>query len=276
MQEIFKSRKFYITLFLATAIVFLAFININRAFKSETDILVIFKSEKAAESADIILENLKVLPKSLSFYDKVIADNKDAQNEQILELPDYKRQKYWNETINIERIGGSSVLKFVAMDKDQYNAEVLSTQTVKSLIRIIGVYYDIKNDIDIRIINEPITESSFAGSYGFVFLESLLLGIILAFILNYSLVLLEQNQPEEEKRASFSWTYKEKKELEILPQEKKYQGFTKKASAPMNLPIAEDLIFEVSKKPEEKTPLTHEATPEQVKERLNKLLSGKL
>ncbi|MDO9231788.1 MAG: hypothetical protein Q7U36_04930 [bacterium] len=296
MEKIFKSKKFYIIFIFATAFVFLLFINLSRTYKSQTDILIIFKSENSAQNANIILENLTTLPKSLSFYDRVVQDEEDAQNEAISELPDYKRKDYWNRIVEIRRVGNSSVLEFIAKDNDSYTAEVLSTQTVKTLLSVIGVYYDIKNDIGIRIIDGPVTKTSFSGSYFYAFIESLLAGFFLALILNYFLFLSGQEKPKEKIKTNLIWSYKEtpkdevkqvaikieKAKKPIAMAEEYIPIFSKKAVAPDNLPIVEDIpIFEQPqkeepKKEEVKTPLIHEATAEEVKERLNRLLSGKL
>lgn len=279
MKEIFKSKRIYILFIFATAFVFLVLINLGRTYKSQTNILVVFKSEKSAINANIILENLKLL---------------SNQNKQT----------------RIERIGGSSILKFTAQDKTLYTAQALSTQAVKNLISTIGVYYDIKNDISIRIINAPVTKNSFSGSYIYAFFESLLIGSVLAFVLNYFLFLFGQSQPKEKMKTNLTWSYKEtpenipahndathsvageeakqndtgilKVKTPTVVEEEYIPIFSKKAVAPDNLPIAEDIpIFEKPKKEEtkkeiEKNPHTHEATTEEVKERLNRLLSGKL
>jgi len=297
MLEIFKAKKFYIFFIFATAFVFLALINLNRTYKSQVDILVIFKSEKSAQNANVILENLVLLPKTLSFYDQVVQDEEDAQNETVSELPDYKRKSYWDEIVEIRRVGNSSVLEFIAKDNDSYTAEILSTQTVKTLLSVIGAYYDIKNDIDIRIIDGPVTKNSFSGSYPYTFIASLLIGFGLAFAINYFLFLFEQNQSKERPKTNFAWSYRDtlkntparnashsdaggeaKTEKPTLIAEEYIPIFGKKAVAPDNLPIAEDIpVFEQPKKEEiEKIPLIHEATAEEVKERLNQLLSGKL
>ncbi|MFA6160299.1 MAG: hypothetical protein WC678_04425 [Parcubacteria group bacterium] len=309
MLEIFKLKKFYIIFIFATAFVFLVLINLNRTYKSQTDILVIFKSEKSAQNANIILENITVLTKSLSFYDRVVQDEEDAQNEVMSELPDYKRKDYWNEIVEIRRVGNSSVLEFIAKDNDSYTAEVLSTQTVKTLLSIIGAYYDIKNDIDIRIIDGPVTKDYFSGSYSYSLLKSLPIGFVLAFVLNYFLFLFGQSQPKEKIKTNLAWSYRDtqkntevkqndtparnashsdaggeikKVKKPLVAGEEYIPIFSKKAVAPDNLPIAEDIpVFEQPqkeepKKEEVKTPLIHEATAEEVKERLNRLLNGKL
>ncbi|MFZ2975112.1 MAG: hypothetical protein WA055_00600 [Candidatus Moraniibacteriota bacterium] len=265
MKEIFKSKKFYILFVFAVAFVFLALINLGQAYQSQRDLLVIFKSEKAAINASIILENLRLLSNP-------------------------------NEQIKVERIGGSSILKFTAKNKTLYTAETLSSQAVKNFISTIGVYYDIRNDIDIRIINGSKTKSSFAGSYSYAFFASLLVGFFLALILNYFLFLFEQSQPKEKIKTNLTWSYKEapkdevkqvamkieKVKKPISVEEEYIPIFSKKAVAPDNLPVAEEMpVFEQSqkeepKKEETKTPLIHEATAEEVKERLNRLLSGKL
>ncbi|KKP78270.1 MAG: hypothetical protein A2271_03980 [Candidatus Moranbacteria bacterium RIFOXYA12_FULL_35_19] len=290
MLEIFKLKKFYITLVIFIGIIFIILINFNRTYQAKTEILVIFKSEKAIRNADQILENLKLISQSLPFYEKVLADNEDAQEELILELPNYKKEKYWREIVKMERIGKSSGLEITAINQDAYTAQVLSTQTVKSLIGSIGAYYDIENDLAIRIISPAVTQNSFSGSYFYLILESIFAGFVLAFILNYFLQSLEKETLQKKSTRILPWVYKEEQKnvtvkqdsIErkiIFTKENTIPTFNKKATAPVNLPIAENNIFEISKvdEIEEKNPpLSHEATPEEVKERLNKLLSGKL
>ena len=116
--------------------------------------------------------------------------------------------------------------------------------------------------------------------------------------MNYFLFLFGQSQPKEKTKTTLTWSYKEaskdevkqvvtkieKSKKPIAMKEEYIPIFSKKAVAPDNLPIAEDMpIFEQPKPKKEeikeeaeKIPPIHEATAEQVKERLNRLLSGKL
>jgi hypothetical protein len=296
MQKKFKLKKLYITGLVFFGIIFVILMNFNRAYISKTEILVIFKSEKSVQGSDQILKNLELISESLPFYEKVISDEEDAQNELISELPNYKRKVHWNKIVKMERIGGSSVLQVSATDQDAYTAEILSTQTVKSLLSIVGSYYDIKKDIDIRIINPAITQASFSGSYASLIFQSLIFGFILAFILNYFLSLLITENPKTKTTEKLPWSYKKESPLfsvdkddptEKKPEvktEKAYFNLGKKAAAPANLPISDDSLFsapvaskqEAKDSSEEEKPLIHEATPEEVKERLNKLLNGQL
>ena len=282
MKELFKLKKLYITALILAGIVFVILVNFNHAYKSESDILVIFKSEKAIQSSDQILENLKIISQSLPFYKQVLSNEPDAQDELIQELPDYKQKQYWNETVKIDRIGKSSVLKVSTISNDSYTAQILDSQTIKTLISIVGVYYNIEKDIDIRIINPSVTENSFIGSYIFLVFESILIGFFLTLILINFLTLLFEIKPKQKVKNKTQWSYKQKeiplsgsKNTNLI--EKKSEEFipSKKAIAPENLPIFDDLNDEELKL-EKQEPLTHEATPEEVKERLNKLLKGEL
>jgi hypothetical protein len=278
MKELFKSKKLYISLIILVGIIFLILVNFNRAYESKGEILITFKSEKAAQNSSQILENLKLISQSLPFYEKVISDEPDAKNELILELPNYKQKQYWNETVKIERVGESSALEVSAVSFDSYTAQVLSSQTIKTLISVAGVYYDIEKDIDIKIINPPITRYTFVGSYIQLIIKSAILGIILIFLLACLLTLILNIKPNKDAKAKVQWSYK--KELPIFNKgkrevlyEKRVTDSTKKAAAPANLPISEEdepIVLEKEK------PLTHEATSEEVKERLNKLLNGEI
>lgn len=349
MKKVFNSKTFWIVSVVALAAIFMLSVNIDRAYKSTTKLLIIPRSPVSVKNADQIIGNLTQIPYSLSFYDRMAKENADVTDATVAELPDYKRQAHWNSALQTQRVGTSGVLEITVTDKDHYQAEVLSSQASKTLLGVVGLYYNIETDLDVRIINPTVTDYS-AGETDYVLLLERLLGafLLIYFIffvsLNLNLNLLEKEVAKKIALPNFFARYGNsfspakakddeavaipEKKWTLPPEEKPYTDFIKTnkvASAPFNLPIAEDesflttreeeIILETTKSvtleseadEEEKTvedyavepaetpanniaeiepatpvvseeavPITREATPEEVKARLNKLLSGKL
>jgi capsular polysaccharide biosynthesis protein len=283
MKEIFKSKVFGTMFILASAVVFIALLNLNQVYQSETDVLIIPKSAPAISNSAQIIENLRKIPYSLSFYNKLVQNNPDVQIEAISELPDYKKKTAWDEKIEIERSKNTGIIMIKVSDKSQYQAEILSGQISKDLIRTASAIYNIKDDIDIRIIDGPITLATSQKPVFTLILESFLGGfisVLISFFIPFWMFGKKSSQKYFDKKV-YSWP--ENRLSETSPQEiwqpaqKFPSSSAKKAFAPDNLPIAP--ISEESKdkiKKDEGTPIIREATPEEVKERLNMLLSGKL
>jgi len=147
-KGIFKLKTFWLILPLTIAVIFLALINFNRGYESQIDIVVIAKNSASAKSLDKIVENLKIVARK--------------------------------ETgVNVERINKSGILRISAFDKNQNEVKNISLDATHELIASVGYFYDIKNEIDIRIIDGPLTKERTEESRVILFLESLLMGFIL-------------------------------------------------------------------------------------------------
>lgn len=321
IKEIIKNKTFWsVSLALAIIIFFIA-INSNKPYQSSMDVLFLPKSDVSVRNVEQIIANAKQIPLSLSFYNKLIEINSDIEDE-ASELPDAKRKDFWNSKIETKQIGKSGVVRLTTFAPDQMQAEILSRQTANSLMVVMSRYYNIKTDLDIRIIDGPIT-SQFTKTNIFLWIFlSLILGLILGFIVSFLTELIvgkienkkDNRQIELEAQptrfANFSFPifgtenkktlpiepesifdFNIKKEREILEPaviEESFAVAGKKAAAPSNLPIAdEEILFDSKSQPEEEMQFvekivsdavskdsSREATPEEVKARLNKLLSG--
>lgn len=291
MKEIFKLKTFWIVFIVATFAIFITLLNFNRVYQSQTKILIIPKSNLAVKNSNQVIENLSRLPYTLSFYKRMSQENDDVVYDSILELPNYKREIFWNSKIKIKREGKSGVLDIITLDKSRYKAGVLNNQAVKTLLTTASFYYNIKTDIDIRIVDSMITNYSSRINLFFLSLESLSIGFLITFFSFFiSFVLFEKETlPKINHSALF---LKSKKpsfvEKKWISEEKPYTDFSKKANAPENLPVAQNSFFEntdkakiskeetkpLEEKREKDIPIIREATPEEVKKRLNQLLSG--
>ena len=344
MKDMLKNKLFWIFSVLFAVGVFLVAINSSRTYQSNMDVLFLPKSEMAVNDMNQIVANAKQIPLSLSFYNKLLENNADIEDGAV-ELPDAKRKDFWNSEIEVEQIGKSGAVRIAVFSSNPLQAEITSRAAANGLVVVMSNYYDIKTDLNMRIIDGPITKNIARLNVYLWTLLSLLVGFIFSFVIN-SLVdfVVEkigsirsasqiESAPIEYQPAFPSLSFPKmeigKKEdvpletedifnfnveneqalvearIETKPEKKEgttvaFMAGSKKAAAPANLPIAEEEFsfdetlpveeneekintpIELPKEIESVKPVvdaapidvTREATPEEVKERLNKLLSG--
>ena len=337
MQRIVTSKIFWIFLVIGTAFVFPLSLGMDKSYKAESRIIILPKSQELKNQSEQMVKNALFFLKTISFYDKISEKGQFFDTSSDSSFP--ARKKYWEEKVKIERIPNSGIIRIVTFDADQSRAELLNQEITNEEIATLSRYYDIKNEIDVRVLDAPISElqNLYVSQNKFVVgLTSILAGFALglaAFLAHDFLrvfifkkekpfpislpdILKKPVEMSEDLALSFGkkveWPKKEKitekSPSEIRADSQKEAAkptFSsvviptfKKGSAPENLPSVsmEDLdsIFKTvpvedeDKKektfveehksafdtPEEKSE-KKEPTPEEVKERLNQLLSGK-
>jgi len=295
MSEIMRSKYFWIAGLAVAMVVFLVGINSNKLYVGETNILIIARSDKTARNIEQIIANVAEIPRSLSFYDKLLEKNEDLEN--LAEgLPDYKRKAAWNKSLQIESIKKSGVIVARAFSPDQLQAEILSKKIALDTIFVAGRYYDTQNDLDLRIIDGPIVApknnvidpqiaifSLIAGLFG---------GLVAYFVFAYksddSKALPKLSFPPftaVKNTTKISAEVEEENILTNIAKKKAPVATARKATAPDNLPVGSEFVLSALKRTQEAQeeaqrisaePRTHEATDEEIRQRLNKLLGGKL
>ncbi len=167
-------RSFAVTLFFVTLAALLFWLDSFRAYESEVRVLVIGKSSNVA--ADQVVENFAELSKNLSFYDRVL-EGSDLIDDDFQGYSQDKRKELWNETVSVKRSDKSGVLIITARQDRAEKAKLLSEETTKALFAVASFYYNIKTDIDMRVVDESITKTvlrdplqyvlvSFASAFG--------------------------------------------------------------------------------------------------------------
>jgi hypothetical protein len=281
---------------LAMVFVFVGFISSNRVYKSETDVLIIPKSETTAKNISRIANNAKELPKSLDFYDQLISQDGTIKDE-FEGLPGYKRKAYWQSKIKTEAIDDSSIVRITVFDKDQTRSGDLSEKAGLTLAVFMSRYYDIKTELDIRISDGPVTSYAFRENIFILFGKSLFWGTIFGFLVYGVDYILKKTKIGRERTDAKKRTRRniflktvgkidagpitfDKKPADFKKSAETFSAPEKKSAAPVNLPVADGLAMsedqEKTGKKKEDGPIIREATPEEVKERLNKLLRGDL
>lgn len=298
MQNMLKSKVFWIAAIIVAAIILIFSLNTGQIYRGETDILFVPKSEKAVKNSDQILANAEALPKSLSFYDKLLELNPDIEDPTSGQT-DENRKKAWDEKISAERLDGSGIVRFSALSEDQSQAEIVSQKVAADTIAVMSRYYNTKNDLDIRLIDGPVVYTFNQNKISTWAILSLLLGIAVGMIVYLFSGLAKVAAPKTilakpaifgQGKQDFLWEKNpiEKKELaketleKVIASAEETPYFTvgKKAGAPENLPIGSDFSFKENEKEAESETVkeeavkTHEATEEEVRARLNKLLGG--
>ena len=333
------SVQFFVTCIVIALALFCVFINSFKTYTSSITIMVNAKSEIAADQEEQIIGNILKFPHLLSFYDRLLKDNPDVR-DMVQSKSQTQRKEFWNSMISVKKVGkDSSLIKISITTKQETDAEQLVQKTVRTLFDTTGTYYNIKNDIDLRIVDGPILKSNI-----FEWLWMLILSLVLGFLAAIFLQkIIEKNIDVFAKKESFfknknlfnfntqagektsespaeeiksleelymseqaetifpiqpkndTEQFQEMKKLTKMTEQDKYPNFREvpkyteqKASAPANLPIADDSFsmqsglntqkqseqkWDVPEKPEIKK---SEPTDDQLKERLNKLLRGEM
>ena len=202
------------------------FLLLNSAFKTHTakiEILFTGKSETAALQSKQIFNNLIELPKTLNFYDRLLKNNSDvrdiAQGEKSLQ-----RKRIWNNLITIKKVGrNSSMFEISITTRREADAKLLAQKTARNLFDMASGYYDVKKDIDLRIVDGPILRTNFFAGFVWALILSLIFGFAVAFVLQKFLkgsraIFASSRQIFAEK----NWFDFSKKETESSEEEKKY------------------------------------------------------
>lgn len=289
MQNMLKSKVFWTATVVVAAIILIVSLNTGKMYRGETDILFVPKSEKAVKNSDQILANAEALPKSLSFYDKLLELNPDISDPSSGQT-DENRKNFWGAEISSKRLDGSGIVRIGALSSDQTQAEVLSQRTAADVIAVMSRYYDTKLDLDMRVIDGPIVFSVNTNRTATWIVLSILLGIVVGMIAYLFSTLTKNVVPKSilAKPAIFGQekiSYPEEKVSKNIftpVEEVPCFALNKKADAPANLPIGDEIMPETGAQIEESEAVateeeiakTHEATAEEVRARLNKLLGG--
>lgn len=184
-------RSFFVTLFFVLLAALLFWLDGFRTYQSEVRLMVIGKVPSVA--TDQVVENMSELSTNLSFYERLIEENPTIEDDFVGYTKD-QRKKLWNETVEVVRSDKSGVLSVTAKAETPEEAKRLAEATVKTLFSVASFYYNIKTDLDLRVVDESIVKTtvdrpflyvltSFGSAlvvvivfFGFLFLAPLLLG----------------------------------------------------------------------------------------------------
>ncbi|MCX6764075.1 MAG: hypothetical protein NTZ97_05115 [Candidatus Moranbacteria bacterium] len=282
---------------------------IQSDYQTEYELLFIPKNTAISENFDAIVAGAEIIPQNLSFRDWILETN-GLENENEA-LPVRKQKNLWESGLNFNRLGKSAILKISAFGKNPMETEFLGTMVTRGLVDSLGHYYNLRSELAVRIIDGPVTFERSAGLNFWEIISGIIIGILAAFLtfiiskivvqdkISIRLKPLGTFMPKFE-LPKFEMAKKPEVKKEPVKEEKfnpfLLPDYQKRASAPVNLPTVDDFINKQIEKviengiiktemPEESLEISiekmnkernfsREATPEEVKERLNKLLRG--
>ncbi|MCX6765860.1 MAG: hypothetical protein NT136_02790 [Candidatus Moranbacteria bacterium] len=303
-QEKFKSINirfsfsFFVLALILGVTFFLLLTGEFRYYRSQVSVLFIPKSEKAAFHTPYILANLVKIPRTLAFYDRLLKDNPELTDQFSGRSKD-ERKKLWNKTLGIKQENKSTFINIEIMEKDRTQSVQLAEQATRTLIDTASRYYNIKTDIDLRIVEGPITTPILKYWYWLILLSAAL-GLLSSFLLNVifsAFINLARVKKDIFKLPRFE--RKEENKIAAMEEELVIPGFpagkeestARKSKAPENLPVADEIISppqeelydippalngEAAEILEEEPKEITEPTEEELKKRLNQLLRGEL
>lgn len=153
-----KGRYFILAALFASFASFVALSDSFRKYEAEVTAIVIPKSEKTAVSLRETIGNVALLASSESFQDSLI-DESGSELGRGDDLPTAERRDALAKVISVRasETGGSLSIRAVSDDPDE--AESLSHRAALSLFRFAGQYYNVKEDVDFRIVSGPVSRS---------------------------------------------------------------------------------------------------------------------
>ncbi|MFC1756424.1 hypothetical protein ACFLY1_00555 [Patescibacteria group bacterium] len=236
-----NNLMYFIVLSLVLTVIFcFLFIGNFKSYKSEVSVLFVPKSDQASIQSEQIIQNFTELPRRLSFYEKLLMDNLEIK-DRFEGFDKDKRKAMWNRSIDIERKEKSSIIYVVAESKNKVQSQKISKQIAITLFANASKYYNVKNDIDLRLIDGPISKT-FVKDWYWLALLSILLGIGAAYVISAVPSFLDKLV--KQKISSFphrSYSKKNNNEGFLhFPKKDEIQGKVKKNQAPSNLPVAAD------------------------------------
>jgi capsular polysaccharide biosynthesis protein len=251
-----SKRAFVVAFVFATLAASLFWLDFFRGYRAEITVLVISKTEMSSQE---VAENMAEITRTLSFYERVLSDNDLIDDDFEGYVPD-KRKALWNDVISVKRQANSSALFLETKGGTPEKTKRLAKQTAQTLFSVAGLYYNVKTDIDMRVIDGPIVSYRLAKPFLFG-VTSILTGLIITsfffFVLNaISQFVARPKTGTEKMQEKFSigetvpWIDPRKfipskpKELsfENVSKESRAPQYVAHAPAPANLPVAPEEI----------------------------------
>jgi hypothetical protein len=156
-------RAFIVTLVFVTLSAALFWLDFFRSYRAEMAVLVVSKTAVSSQDAT---ENAAELVRTLAFYERVLADNDLIDDNFVGYAPD-QRKALWNDTVFVKRRAESSVLTVRARGETPEKAKRLAKQTAQTLFATMSFYYNIKTEMDMRVIDGPLVSYTLTSPFLF-------------------------------------------------------------------------------------------------------------
>lgn len=176
------SMQFFLAGIVLTVAFFLVFISSFKTYTASITILINAKSEIAVSQEKQMIGNMLEFPRLLSFYDRLLKYNPDVRDVAENKSPS-QRKDFWNDMLSVKKVGrDSSLIKISITTQQKNDAEQLVQKTARTLFDTAGLYYNIKNDVDLRIVDGSISKRNIF-QYWWMLPLSLVVGFLVTIFL---------------------------------------------------------------------------------------------
>lgn len=192
-------RAFIVSLVFVLLASFIFWLDFFRSYQAEVSILIVAK-QSSSPLAAAVAGDIKELTRTLTFYERVLADNELIDDTLEGQTPK-KRKAFWNDMVSLDTREGSGFLVIRAYGETGENANRIAKQVAHSLFSVAGLYYDVKKDIDMRIVDGPITGSVLTRPWLYVVVS--VSSAIIITLLFFGLLIVIPDLIGEQKRESY-------------------------------------------------------------------------
>ena len=152
--------------------------------------IVMHRNDRTAAAADQVVNNIAALPRTLSFYDQLLKRFPEV-NDPWSGMSDDERKTLWSERISVDRVDRSGLIRLKVDADTATDASLLAEKSTTNLFQIVGRYYDIRTEFDIRTVDEPIGHVEFSNPAAWFF-SSLVSGLALTLIVSSFITLFSR------------------------------------------------------------------------------------
>jgi len=178
------ARAFIVTFLFVTLASGLFWLDFFRSYSTEVTVLVVSHSS-ATENSSSVADNMAELTKTLSFYDRLLTENDSIDDGFIGYAPD-KRKENWNNVVSVTKQNESGVLIIRANGDTPEKSRQFALQTAQTMFSVAGLYYNVKTDVDMRIVDGPLVSYTLQKPFlyvGTILFTSLSLTSLFFFLL---------------------------------------------------------------------------------------------
>lgn len=183
-------RYFWLLFFIFSITAGLLFFDRFRTYSSEVTVIVMHRNDRTAAAADQVVNNIAALPRTLSFYDQLLKRFPEV-NDPWSGMSDDERKTLWSERISVDRVDRSGLIRLKVDADTATDASLLAEKSTTNLFQIVGRYYDIRTEFDIRTVDEPIGHVEFSNPAAWFF-SSLVSGLALTLIVSSFITLFSR------------------------------------------------------------------------------------
>lgn len=150
-------QYFFIVFFVVSAAMAGLTLDMFRSYTTETWILIFPKDARSVVMADQVVDNAVQLPRTLSFYDALLSENRDIADPWA-GLSAETRRNAWLGYIRTERVGESGIVHMTVFGNSINESRVLTER----IVRVLDTTLDrtMEPGTTIRIVDGPYSQAS--------------------------------------------------------------------------------------------------------------------